>query len=131
MLFDESVVKAPPGQVLTEQDRKQVFRRLLCDLGGVSAGQLAGEFRKIVQAHGLAKGVTIYTLRHAVTTAMNRTPGMAHLELTYMTGHATNDILAQYVSLDPHAAMQRYFATIRDLLDAITRRARDLGLSTD
>jgi hypothetical protein len=48
-----------------------------------------------------------------------------------MTGHATNDILAQVVALDPHAVMRQYFATIRDLLDAIARRTREVGLSSE
>jgi integrase len=129
-LYEEKLAKAPHGSVLTEQDRKQVFRRLLRELGGVSTDQLAREFKQLLKARGLGDGVSLYTLRHAVTTAMNRTPGMSHIELTYLTGHATSDALADYVVLDPVQAMRRYFDVIRPLLDAITRQAKAVGLKT-
>jgi integrase len=127
-MYEQKLAKAPRGSVLSEQDRKQLFRRLLRELGGVSADQLAREFKSLLKAHGLAEGVSLYTLRHAITTAMHRTPGLPHLELTYLTGHATRDILTEYVALDPVGAMGRYFATIRPLLDAVARRAQALGL---
>ncbi len=47
----------------------------------------------------------------------------------YLTGHTTSDILNEYTSLDPVAAMQKYFSTIQPLLDAIKNRADQLGLS--
>ncbi len=127
-MYQARLDKAPRGSVLTEQDRKRVFRRLLRELGGVSTDQLSREFRGLLQARGPVGGVSLYTLRHAVTTAMHRTPGMPHLELTYMTGHATRDILAEYVCLDPVGAMRRYFETIRPLLDAIARQSKIVGL---
>ena len=127
-LYEEKLAKAPRGSVLTEQDRKQLFRRLLRELGGVSTDLLAREFQRLLKAQGMEAGVTLYSLRHAVTTAMHRTPGMPHLELTFLTGHATRDILAQYVSFDPVAAMRRYFETITPLRDALTRQAQAIGL---
>ena len=59
----------------------------------------------------------MYTLRSAVTTAMNKMPGMPHLELRYyLTSHSTKDILNAYVSLDPVKAMGSYFDQVRPLL---------------
>jgi integrase len=129
MAYDKLLARAPSGTVLTEQDRKQVFRTLLRDLGGVSPDQLAREFRSVLCNHGLGQEVSLYTLRHAVTTAMHRTPGMPHLELSYLTGHTTRSILAEYVPFDPGRAMQLYFATIQPLLDVVTKQAHALGLT--
>ena len=42
--------------------------------------------------------------------------------------HATSDILNGYTSLDPTAAMQEYFETIRPLLAAIAVRTESLNL---
>jgi integrase len=125
--YEERLAKAPPGSVQTEQDRKGVFRRLLRDLGGVSEDRLAAEFKQLLRAQGRADGVSLYTLRSSVTTAMERVK-MGHLELRYLTGHATGDILNEYVTLDPVGAMQLYFAHIRPLLTALTLRAQAVGL---
>jgi integrase len=127
-MYEQKLAKAPRGSVLTEQDRKLVFRGRLRELGGVSTDHLAKEFKRILQAQGLAAGRSLYTLRHSVTTAMHNTPGMPHLDLRYVTGHASHDILAEYVAVDPIGAMRRYFATIRPLLDAIARQFQALGL---
>jgi hypothetical protein len=53
---------------------------------------------------------------------MNRA-GVPELELRYLTGHTTSDILNQYVTLDPETAMATYFQSIRSLLEAIAQRA--------
>jgi hypothetical protein len=51
--------------------------------------------------------------------------------MRYLTSHSTNDILNEYTSLDPVAAMQKYFASTRLLPTAIAKRATDLGLAKD
>jgi hypothetical protein len=76
---------------------------------------------------GVKNGATLYTLRSSVTTAMHRA-NLPHLELRYLTGHAATDILNEYASLDPAGAMQAYFGTVRPLIDAIRKRADELGL---
>jgi hypothetical protein len=55
--------------------------------------------------------------------------GVPHLELTYMTGHSTRDILTEYVGLDLTRSMEKYFASIRPLLAAIANRAREVGIT--
>jgi hypothetical protein len=125
-LYRACLSKEPHGSVQAEQDRKRVFRRLLRRLGGVSEDRLAVECKALFRAAGITAAVTLYTLRSSVTTAMERAK-LPHLELRYLTGHSTSDILNEYVSLDPVAAMQMYFATIRPLLAAIAQRARALG----
>ncbi len=120
--FELKLARSPVGTVLTEQDRKDVFRRLLLEYGGVSQDELAKECKALLSAQGFGAGVTLYTLRGSVTTAMARS-GMPHLELRYLTGHTASDILNQYVNLDPVEAMGRYFDAIRPLLDAITQKA--------
>jgi hypothetical protein len=53
---------------------------------------------------------------------MNRA-GVPELELRYLTGHTTGDILNEYVTLDPEGAMAAYFRSIGLLLEAIATRA--------
>src|SRR5262249_33528594 len=84
----------------------------------------------LLTAAGVANGATLYTLRGSVTEAMHAA-NLPHLEMRYLTGHSTADILNAYTPLDPIGAMQHYFLSIRSLLDAITERARTLGLSSD
>ena len=56
--------------------------------------------------------------------------GMQHLDLRYLTGHSTTDIMNCYISLEPDRAMSAYFVAIKPLLDAIQRRAAVLGIAT-
>jgi hypothetical protein len=127
-LYEEKLATAARGSVQTEQDRKQVFRRLLRELGGVSPDQLALEFKHLLQAHGWADSRSLYTLRGSVTTSMERAK-LPHLEMRYLTGHTTTDILNANVALDPVGAMRLYFNAIRPLLEACTRQAEAVGLS--
>jgi integrase len=127
-LHQERLAKAPPETVAAEQDRKEVFRHLLRELGGVTQDQLAKECKGLLKGLDAGPGVSLYALRGSVTTSMGRAK-LPHLELRYLTSHSVNDILNHYVSLDPVQAMGLYFATIRPLLDAIVQRARVLGIA--
>lgn len=109
------------------QDRKEVFRRMLRDMGGTAPDRLAAEFKNLRQQAGLDSSDPFYGLRSAVTTDMART-GMRHLELRYLTSHATTDILNDYVSLDPVGAMAPYFRSISPLLTSMMKQAERLGL---
>lgn len=111
-------------QLQTEQDRKREFRRLLRELGGVSPDVLSKEFTRLRKTCGLGEDISLYALRHAISTEMANTPGISHLALRYLTGHQTNDIMREYVSVDPTAAMQLYFERCRPLLDVIIQRIR-------
>lgn len=77
-------------------------------------------------AAGVKTGATFSALRSSVTTAMHLA-NLPHLEMRYLTGHTTSDILNEYTILDPVGAMRRYFRTIRPLLDAIEHKAAELG----
>jgi hypothetical protein len=110
------------GEVQSEQDAKAIFRAVLRRAGGASPDELAREFRRLLRFQGLADGIRFYDARAAVTTEMNRA-GVPGLELRYLTGHATSDILNSYVSLDPDGAMAAYFQRIEPLLSAIAERA--------
>lgn len=126
-MYGDRLLRTPDA--MTEQDRKRVFRRLLRDLGGVSPDELAKEFRQLLTVQQLTNNnIKLYTLRHAVSIALHRTPGMSHLTLRYLTGHSTEDIMSHYVGLDPRAAMDQYFATVYPLLDAIDAKAKSFGL---
>ncbi len=129
-LFERNLLQAPPGSIQAEQDRKQVFRRLLMELGGASPDRMATEFKRLLAAIGISDGATFYTLRSSVTTAM-KDADLPHLEMRYLTSHTTDDILNQYAALDPVRAMSRYFDTIRPILDAIRERTIVLGLTGD
>src|SRR5262249_39397092 len=110
--FEERVLTAPRGSVQTGHDRKLLFRRLLRELGGVSEDALAREFRTLLTAAGVANGATLYTLRGSVTEAMHAA-NLPHLEMRYLTGDSTIDILNAYTPLDPIGAMQHYFFSIQ------------------
>lgn len=127
-LYERRLLQAPPGSVQARQDRKQIFRRLLRELGGVSQDEMAREFKKLLTEVGVSNGATLYTLRSSVTTGM-KDANLPHLEMRYLTSHSTDDILNEYASLDPVRAMGLYFDAIRPLLDAIRERAVALGLS--
>lgn len=126
-LYAEKLAKAPRGSVLTEQDRKEVFRCLLRELGGVTEDQLAKECKALLKTAGTSDGMSLYTLRGSVTTAMERAK-LPHLELRYLTSHTTTDILCHYVGLDPVGAMRMYFDAVRPLLEAIAQRTQALGI---
>ncbi len=126
-LFDAELIGQPPDIIQAEQDRKMLFRSLLRRLGGVTEDAMNREFKKLLVAVGVNNGATLYTLRSSVTTAMH-CAGLPHLEMRYLTGHSTNDILNVYTSLDPVGVMGRYFETARPLLDAIKRRSTELRL---
>jgi hypothetical protein len=127
-LYEAELLGQPADAVQAEQDRKLIFRRLLRRLGGVTEDALNKEFKKLLVQVGVKNGPTLYTLRSSVTTAMHRA-NLPYLEMRYLTGHTTSDILNEYTSLDPVTAMQRYFDTIKPLLAAIKQRAEDLGLA--
>ena len=126
-LQQADLLRQAAGAVQAEQDRKELFRRLLRRLGGVTEDALNKEFKKLLAAADVKTGATLYTLRSSVTTAMHRAD-LPHLEMRYLTGHTTSDILNEYAALDPAAAMRRYFETIRPLISTIVERARALGL---
>ena len=120
--YEQMLVRQKRDAVQTAHDRKQLFRGLLRQLGGVSVDQLAKAFKLLLGAVDISNGATFYTLRGSVTTAM-KAANLPHLEMRYLTSHSTSDILNDYATLDPVGAMQRYFETIRPLLDAIAERS--------
>lgn len=125
----ENQLQQQKDRVQAAHDRKELFRSLLRDLGGVCEDTMNREFKKLLDPIGVKNGATLYSLRSSVTTAM-KNANLPHLEMRYLTSHSTNDILNEYSTLDPVAAMQRYFDSIRPLLSAITDRAVELGLVT-
>ena len=123
-LFHRELGAASSGSVTTEQDRKRIFRQLLRSLGGISEDLIGKELR------GLMAGITDvrpYDIRGAVSNDL-KNADLGHLELRYHTGHAANDIMNEYVSLDPEGAMRKYFRHIDALLQAIAGRARYFGI---
>lgn len=117
----ERALAAAGEKAMTEQDRKVVFRKLLIDLGGVSPDELANEFKAVAAKLGLRN--RFYDLRHGVTTDMHRAE-VRKLELDYMTGHTTGDILNEYVALDVHGEMRKYSRHVKLLLTTILDQGR-------
>jgi hypothetical protein len=120
--YEAALLAAERGTVLSEPDCKVVLRRVLRRAGRVCTDILSREFGKILGGLKTDPGVRFYDARSAVTTDMNRA-GVPELELRYLTGHTTCDILNEYVTLDPEGAMAVYFRSIRPLLHAISERA--------
>ena len=106
--FDERLLSLPQDESQTDLDRKAEFRKLLCELGGVSKSSLAKEFNRLLKQLGISCGARLYSLRHSNTKGL-KDANVHSLDMAYLTSHTTNGILNQYTPLDPHAAMARYF----------------------
>ena len=65
----------------------------------------------------------------SITTDMHRS-GISELAVRYLTGHAANDIMNAYISLDPGHEMAKYFEYIDALLVRLHNRALKLGIAT-
>lgn len=125
--IEDAFRRASPRDLKTPQDQKQLVRRIFREIGGVSERELTREFSSVLANVGLSKIGRFYDLRGSVNTEMDRA-GVTHLVQRYVTGHTTADILNVYVSLDPVVEMQKYFATVQPLLEAMLHRAYQLGL---
>jgi hypothetical protein len=96
-------------------------------MGGVSEDELAREFTKVLRRAQLSTPASLYDLREAVTTDLERA-GVSHLVMRYVTGHSTSDILNVYTSLAPSVEMKKYFVAADPLIQVLITRARQLGL---
>jgi hypothetical protein len=130
-LFDQALAAARPGEIQAKHDGKRLFRRLLREMGGVSADSLAKEFHSLSACVKAPQGARFYDLRGSVTTDL-KDARVDHLLQLYVTGHSVKaEILSNYLSLHLHDEMQAYFQHIRPLLETIARRAFELGLTTE
>lgn len=126
-LVDRRLQALRPDDVACANDRKNVFRKVLSDLGCVSTDQLAASFKRLAHHVGL-NDVTLKTLRNSATTSMDAA-GLSHLAMRYLTSHTTSDILNEYATLDIVSQARLYFQKIQPLLDAIARQSQRLGVS--
>jgi integrase len=126
-VFFQGAILSAGDQVQCEQDRKDIFRRLLRDFGGVSEDELYRELAGLFRALGFGPGVSLKSLRSAVSTDM-KNAGINLLELRYLTSHTVDDIMNVYVNVDPVGAMEQYFRTIQPLLTALKEFAETLGI---
>jgi integrase len=120
--FIEALARRRGDEIQAPEDQKRVFVEFLHELGGISTGQIRKEIGKLLPTGHAARA---YDLRHGVTQDMHDA-GIRHLELRYLTGHTTTDILNEYVRLDPQCEMQKYFDRCRPLLERIGERTRRL-----
>jgi hypothetical protein len=125
--IEDAFRHAVPRHLVTPHDQKTLVRRTIREMGGVAGDDLADEFVRVLERAGLQKRGRFYDLRGSISTELDRA-GVSVLVQRYVTGHTTSDILNQYVSLDPSLEMQKYFATLGPLLDAMHHRAQQLGL---
>jgi len=126
-LCQAAIGRAKASEVSTEQGRKSVIRSLLRQCGAVTTDVIERELKQLFASTGVPGTRQPYDVRAAVTTDMNQA-GLRHLELRYLTMYSVNDILNEYVSLDPVREMAKYFAFIAPLLEAIRHRAAELQL---
>jgi hypothetical protein len=118
---------AAPKSLQAPQDSKRVVRACIRKMGGMNDDSVAKEWRRLFEGLAPVSGQRRYDLRGSVSTELNAA-GVSLLVQRYVTGHTTNDIMNQYVSLDPVGEMRRYFETLPPLLEAVGRRGRELGL---
>ena len=117
--FNRALGTAGPGEIQARNDGKRLFRRLLCDMGGVSPDSLAKEFKPLLAAVGRRPRTVLRLAWLDKNTDMNAA-GVSHLFQLYVTGHAVDaEILSRYVSLHLAGEMQVYFKHIQPLLDSI------------
>lgn len=127
-LLSKRLQEKSAKEIATAQDRKEVFRHLLVELGGVSYDEMSREMNQLLAQAGLRKGRSLKTLREAVSNEMKQS-GMPHLDLRYLTGHATSDIMNDYASVDPAGSMKLYFESVQPLLNALHKRVLELGIA--
>jgi hypothetical protein len=127
-IFRREMAAAKPASIQAKQDGKQLFRRLLRAMGGVSPDSLAKEFGQVSANVTLPAGARFYDLRGSATTDLKD----ARVDLLlrkYITGHSLDsEIMSRYESLKLHADMDGYFQHIQPLVHAIAARSRLLGL---
>lgn len=127
--FERALATAKPGTIQAAHDGKELFRRLLRDMGGVSPDTLAKEFKSLLKSVTAPADGRFYDVRGSVNTDMNRAR-VSHLFQLYVTGHSLDtEILSRYVSLELGSEMETYFRHIGTLLDSIQARAVQLGLA--
>lgn len=114
--------------VQTEYDRKGVIRKCFTKIGGMSPSDVGRALTLLFKRVGLSDDIYPYQLKGSTSQSM-RESGVPHLELRYLTGHAVNDIMNEYVGLNPEPHMARYYESVMPLLNAIRDRAKSLGLS--
>jgi hypothetical protein len=125
--FEEVLTKTKQNDIQTEQDRKAAFRDMLRRMGGVTENEINKSFNKLFAEIGLPSRIRPYDVRHAVSSDMHRA-GVPLLEFRYLTLHKTSDIMNCYTGLNPKREIEKYFQLISSLMDAIQRRAIELGL---
>jgi len=127
-LFRREMAAAKPETIQAKHDGKQLFRRLLRSIGGVSPDSLAKEFDQVSENVTVPAGARFYDLRGSVTTDLKD----ARVDLLlrkYITGHSLDaEIMSRYESIKLHADTEVYFQHIQPLLNAITARSQFLGL---
>lgn len=117
---------APPLEIQSANDQKRYVRELIRDLGGVTEDDIGGELKELYRAIDLAT-IRPYERRAAVTSDMHDA-GVRHLELRYLTEHSVKDILNDYTGIDPAGEIAKYYKYVAPLLDAVLRRAAELGV---
>lgn len=126
-LFHLRLASAPAGDIQCPKDKKDAFRSLLREMGGITEGEIGAQFRSLIGTT-LNLQVKPYKLRHSITDDLKKS-GVAPLELYYLTEHAVpRDIILEYAGLGPRPEMEKYFAASRALLEAIQMRAVEFGL---
>jgi integrase len=124
-LIGEAILKDKSGSLITPHDRKKRYQRILTELGGMKPDDLRAAFLAVRNRAGISRG-RLYDLRHAVSTDLNLA-GVRFLEERFLTGHETNDIMNDYVSLDPHGEFAKYIGYAKPLFEAVLRRGSKLG----
>jgi hypothetical protein len=120
--FEAALRRAGHGDVQTEADRKRVFRRVLCRLGGVAEDGLAEEFKRALGAARPDVRARFYDLRGSVLTDMRR-GGVEEILRLYLSGRSlARQIVAEYESQDLHDDMRKYFGHAAPLVAAIAER---------
>lgn len=128
-LYEMRLSRVRQGTVQAPHDRKMVFRNVLRRLGGASGDELAREFKSVLKIVRPGQSARFYDLRGSTLTDL-KDAGVDSVFRRYVTAHSLKgEILATYESQTVSRHMAPFFEFIRPLLNAIRRRAIDLGIS--
>jgi len=124
---EQVLASASPDDIQCENDQKRLVRRVLRELGGLSSDSLYKEFKALFVHSNITENTRPYDLRGSISTELDRVRISKPVQL-YVTGHASPDIMGEYVCLDPAQEMARYFATLDPLFESMAARAAQLGI---
>jgi hypothetical protein len=116
---------------ITDNDAKDISRRIIAEAGGITENDLGREFGQLAENAGCIDSLRYYDLRSAVLSEFRKVDIPKEVR-AYLAGHedGTGGSLDEYECFsveDLHRELQPHWNFARRLIDAILERGRRLG----